>query len=172
MDSTLSDFAKDLDITRTDHLPVIAAFCRELGIDRTVNRLVPTQMKLDAGTVVVGMILDTLSGRTPLYRLHEFFEGQDTELLFGTPVAPAAFNDDATGRVLDRLDEAGTMKVLTEVSLRACERFGLRTDCGHFDTTSVNVWGDYANSTPDGDTPHITYGYSTPAAMTNAGANG
>jgi len=30
-------------------------------------------MGVDAGTVVLAMVLDTLSGRSPLYRLEEFF---------------------------------------------------------------------------------------------------
>jgi transposase len=160
MENALSSIADDIEISQTNHLPVIAAFCRELRIDQIINRLVPTEMNLDAGTVVVGMILDTLSGRTPLYRLHEFFEHQDTELLFGSPISANAFNDDAVGRVLDRLHQAGTMKILTEISLGACERFALSTDHGHFDTTSVNVWGDYKDSSAGQEAPHITYGYS------------
>ncbi len=44
MDRALSDFAKDLDIRQTNHLPVIAAFCRELRIDQIINRLVPTSI--------------------------------------------------------------------------------------------------------------------------------
>jgi hypothetical protein len=35
-------------------------------------------MTIDPGTIVLGMILDTLSGRSPLYRLEEFFTHQDT----------------------------------------------------------------------------------------------
>ena len=29
-------------------------------------------MAVDAGTIVLGLVLDTLSGRSPLYRLEEF----------------------------------------------------------------------------------------------------
>jgi transposase len=160
LSASLSELSAELRIQEADHLPVIAAFCRSMGIREIVNRLVPTEMDLDAGTVVIGMILDTLSGRTPLYRLHEFFKDRDTELLFGTEIAPAAFNDDAVGRVLDRLYDAGTMKIFTEVSLRVCKGFNIRTDRGNFDTTSVNVWGDYSSSTAAGKAPHITYGKS------------
>jgi hypothetical protein len=38
------------------------------------------------GLVVVAMVLDTLSGRSPLYRLIDFFEGKDTELLLGEDI--------------------------------------------------------------------------------------
>jgi transposase len=160
MDNSLSDIASSLEISQPAQLPVIAAFCRQIGIDAIINRLVPTEMDLDAGTVVIGMILDTLCGRSPLYQLHQFFRGQDTELLFGIPLAATAFNDDAVGRVLDRLHGVGTMKIFTEISLQACKRFQVQTHCGNFDTTSVNVWGNYDCSTPEGNAPHVTYGHS------------
>jgi hypothetical protein len=78
----------------------------ELGLVSLINHYVPTEMGVDAGTVVLAMVLDTLSGRSPLYRLEEFFAQQDTELLLGKAVLPQALNDDTAGRVLDRLYEA------------------------------------------------------------------
>jgi hypothetical protein len=155
MEPSLADLSKTVDVCQTDHLPVIAAFCRELKIDKIVSRLVPSEMNLDPGTVVIGMILDTLSGRSPLYQLQDFFEHQDTELLFGEHIPFTAFNDDAVGRVLDRLHNVGTMKIFTEISLAACQRFELATDRGHFDTTSVNVWGEYKNSEAGGMPPTL-----------------
>jgi hypothetical protein len=43
-------------------------------------------MEVDAGTVVLALVLDTLSGRSPLYRLEEFFAQHDTALLLGKAV--------------------------------------------------------------------------------------
>ena len=67
-------------------------------------------MEISPGRVVLAMILDALSGRSPLFRLHEFFEGKDTELLLGEKIEPAQLNDWTLGRVLDRLYEYGTQK--------------------------------------------------------------
>jgi hypothetical protein len=78
-----------------------------------INQVVPTEMDVDPGTIVLGMILDTLSGRSPLYRLEEFFTYQDTALLLGKAIAPEVFNDDTVGRVLERLYDVGTMKIFT-----------------------------------------------------------
>ena len=50
-----------------NHLLVAAAFCRRIGL--MVNRVVPTGMDVDVGSIVQDMVLDTLSGRSPLYRL-------------------------------------------------------------------------------------------------------
>jgi hypothetical protein len=75
-----------MQIARANHLPVIAAFCRRIDLVETINRIVPTEMEVSVGIIMQGMILDTLSGRSPLYRLAEFFEHQDTELLLGKEV--------------------------------------------------------------------------------------
>ena len=63
------------------HLPIIKAYADQLGLVGLINHYVPTAMDVDAGTIVLGLVLDTLSGRSPLYRLEEFFAHQDTELL-------------------------------------------------------------------------------------------
>jgi transposase len=143
-----------------DRLPIISAYCHKIGIAESINAGVESKADIDAGTVVTAMILDTLSGRTPLYRFEEFFEHQDTELLLGREIDAWRFTDDVLGRALDRLHAAGTMKAFTDISLKACRLFGVDTGQGHFDTTSVNLWGDYADSVAGGPAPHITYGFS------------
>src|SRR5215471_6533357 len=80
------------------HLPIVTAYADKIGLVEVINQIVPTEMAIDPGTIVLGMILDTLSGRSPLYRLTEFFAHQDTALLLGKTVAPATFDDDTVGR--------------------------------------------------------------------------
>ena len=94
---------------QVQHLPIVKAYADKIGLVEASNDVVPTEMAIDPGTIVLGMILDTLSGRSPLYRLEEFFTHQDTVLLLGKPVAPSAFDDDTVGRVLDRLYGTGTI---------------------------------------------------------------
>ena len=128
------------------HLPIVKAYADEIGLVEAINEVVPTEMTIDPGTIVLGMILDTLSGRSPLYRLEEFFTHQDTALLLGKTVAPEAFQDDTVGRVLERLYDTGTMKVFTACAVRADQVFHFDKRYVHFDTTSVSVYGDYLPS--------------------------
>ena len=100
-------------------------------------------MDVDAGTVVLGLVLDTLSGRSPLSRLEEFFAHQDTEILLGKALPPHAFNDDTVGRVLDRLYDFGIMRLFTACAVRAATQFGLERRYVPFDTPSRKVWGAY-----------------------------
>jgi hypothetical protein len=132
-----------IEVYPVQHLPIIKAYADQLGLVSLINHYVPTAMEVDAGTVVLAMVLDTLSGRSPLYRLEEFFALQDTALLLGKPVPPQALHDDTAGRVLDRLYDFGPMRLFTACAVRAAMRFGLERRYGHFDTTSHSVWGEY-----------------------------
>src|SRR5712692_1850921 len=148
---------------QVQHLPIMKAYADKMGLVEVINQLVPTEMAIDPGTIVLGMILDTLSGRSPLYRLEEFFAHQDTALLLGKAIAPGTFDDDTVGRVLDRLYDTGTMKVFTACAVRADQVFGFDKRYVHFDTTSMTVYGDYVlpEETEEQKVPlTITHGYS------------
>ena len=56
-------------------------------------------------------------------------------------ISPDKLNDDAAGRVLDRLYEVGTSKILSGVAVRVVKLFELDTSHAHHDTTSpYGVW--------------------------------
>lgn len=150
----------ELEAYQVQHLPIVKAYADKIGLVEAVNELVPTDMEVDPGTIVLGMILDTLSGRSPLYRLEECFAQHDTELLLGKALPPHAFNDDTVGRVLDRLYTVGTMKLFTACAVGADQVFGFDKQYVHFDTTSRSVHGDYLLP-EDQEVPFtITHGYS------------
>ena len=156
----IKDLLSQMQITRPDHLPIVAAFCRRIGLIDVIDRIVPNEMEVSVGTLVQGMVLDTLSGRSPLYRLEEFFEHQDTQLLLGQEVDPTSFNDTTVARAMDAVFDIGAEKVFSEVAFSASCMFPLDKRYVHFDTTSVNVWGDYDSCTSNSDSINITYGYS------------
>jgi len=149
-----------IEVYPVHHLPILKAYADQLGLVSLINHYVPTAMGVDAGTVVLAMVLDTLSGRSPLYRLEEFFAQQDTALLLGKAVPPQALNDDTAGRVLDRLYDFGTMRLFTACAVRAAMRFSLERRYVHFDTTSRSVWGDYQFAETQDLPFQVTYGYS------------
>ena len=151
--TSAQQFVDDSTMPRVGHIPAIARMCHRLGLIDRINKSIPCNTDVDLGTLVTGMVCDTLSGRSPLYKVEEFIAGQDTGLLFGIPVDPHGFNDDALGNALDRIHNKGTLKLFTEVALRAASVFDLDTTRCSFDTTSVNVWGDYNTSVPEKKPP-------------------
>lgn len=149
-------------IRRVDHLPIVSAYCQKIELIDTINQLVPNKMEVSPGIIVQGMVLDTLSGRSPLYRLVDFFKHQDIELLLGQDIDVNAFNDTTVGRAIDFIFDSGTMKVFQTLALKASNIFNCEKKYLHFDTTSMSVWGDYDlynnhNKTED---LKITYGHS------------
>ena len=150
----------DIEAQQVDHLPIIKTFADDLDLVETVNRLVPTQMEVKPGIVVLGLVLDTLTGRSPLYRLVEFYEGRDTELLLGERVPASTFNDDTVGRVLDLLFETGTQQIFSELAMKAVRKNGISTRAVHFDTTSVSVHGEYRVDEASSPPFEIVEGYS------------
>ena len=89
--SSTQQFVDDSTMLRVGHIPAIARMCHRLGLIDLINRSIPCNTDLDLGTLVTGMVCDTLSGRSPLYKVEEFIAEQDTELLFGIPVDPHNF---------------------------------------------------------------------------------
>ena len=156
------DIPAEIEVFAIKHLPIIRAYAEQLGVIELLNDRVESEMDVEPGIMFLGMILDTLSGRSPLYRLEAFFEQQDVELLLGQPIKAKSFNDDNVGRFLDKVYEAGTMKLFTEIALRAVKQFGLNCGHVHFDTTSMSVFGAYSGQPQqEGELPYeITYGYS------------
>jgi transposase len=153
---------KDAEIFSYGHLPAAAAFCRRLGLEKLVNDMVPSKMNVSPGIMVQAMVLDTLSGRSPLYRIKTFMEEQDVELLLGEDLSANTFSDINIGRSLDAIFKAGPSKIVTELGVRATGTFALDTTAPSYDTTSTNVWGDYRACEGDSPPPGscITWGYS------------
>jgi transposase len=142
-----------------NHLAIAAAYCRAIKVKETVNRLVPSRMEVDPGTVVVAMLLDTLGGRSPLYRLADTFEEKDLGLLLGSSIPASSLNDTNVGRVLDAIFEFGASKIITEVAIEAVRFFDIDVSVVSYDTTSTSVWGQYIQSGKKGG-PKLTYGHS------------
>jgi hypothetical protein len=129
--------AQDISAAQVNHLPIVAHFARRLGLVQIINRLVPTQMEVEPGLIALGLVLDTLSGRSPLYHLQTAFEACDRALLFGQDVPAQSFSDDTVGRMLECFYEVGTQRIFLALSLAALERFPVSTQHVHFGLSSV-----------------------------------
>ena len=51
-----------LTAAQVNHLPIVARYARRLGLVELVNRLVPVEMDVEPGIMVLGLVLDTLCG--------------------------------------------------------------------------------------------------------------
>ncbi len=149
---------EEWNFTDVKFLSIFKEYAKRINLVETINTMTDSKMELSPGDAVLGMILDTVSGRTLLYRLEQASDQTDTELIFGKPMSPDKFNDTNLGRELDKLFETGTQKIFSQISQNAIGCFKLDTRHHHFDTTSVSVFGAYEDH-PDTQL-NITYGYS------------
>jgi transposase len=138
---------------------LIAAYLRRLGLVEMVNRMVrwdEEQWKVSPGQLVMALLINVLDSHRPLYRVEKYFAERDTEALLGKGVQAEHLHDDALGRALDRLAEAGAPQLLTQMAARAMAKGDVKVTTLHADTTSWSVAGAYEG---EGDL-NITYGYS------------
>ncbi|MEC5270215.1 IS1634 family transposase, partial [Heyndrickxia coagulans] len=130
-------------------------------LEKTINDLVKwdsVRCHISPGTRIKALVLNILCSGKPLYKVHEFYQNLDSEMLFDTSVSPDQLNDDALGRALDYLYEAEAWKVYSTLALKALKKLNLPIGILHNDTTSISVYGEYKQPKEDG--LQITYGYS------------
>ena len=139
---------QSLEITQVNWLPIARAFIEQIELESIIDRLVPNEMRISVSQVVMGMVLDALSGRTPLFRLQDSLTASTSEVLLGQEVPSETFADHNVGRVLDKLFEAGTTKIFSEIAQKAVEVFEIDPSHVHGDTTSVSLYGDYDCADP------------------------
>jgi transposase len=123
-------------------LPVVADFCRRLGIREIVDAACPVRdvATLTHGQVIEVLVANRLTSPAPLLHVQSWAGGWAVPEVFG--VAAEALNDDRVARALDaaapRLDH-----IVGSVGLAAVGAFGLDVTRMHWDMTSVSLHGAY-----------------------------
>ena len=149
-------------VERLDHLGVIAAVIKDLGLIDMINaRLVPdAQEVLTPGEAVAGMILNGLGfANRPLSLTPQFFANKPLDLLLREGLEAELFNRFKLGRTLDEAYTYGCDVLFQELALAVCAQEGIDQRFNHLDTTSFALTGVYV---PDSDEHAITitHGYS------------
>lgn len=97
------------------------------------------------------------------YRIKEFYQDRDRDVLFGLGIAAEDLNDDALGRALDWLCNIGIDALYPGLAASVLREIGDLPAAGdwlgiHADTTSMSVTGQYDHD--DEDSLRLTRGYS------------
>jgi len=146
-----------------DHLGLISVLCQELGISKFIDEQLPNQSDhrhISYGQLLVAMILNGLGfvSRT-LHMVPDYFSDKPVERLIGVGIKAEHINDDALGRLLDKLYELGVSELYQGLSERVVSHLGLPCDLVHLDSTSFHVDGEYLADI-DAKGIRITKGYS------------
>lgn len=149
-------------VARLDHLGLIAAVMKDLGLIAMIDRrLVPDEQEVvTPGEAIAGMILNGLGfANRPLSLTPQFFANKPLDLLFRDGIDAEMFNRFKLGRTLDEAHAYGCNLLFEELALAVCTHEGIDLRCNHLDTTSFSLTGEYI---PDSDEHAmcITHGYS------------
>ena len=143
------------------HYGIISGICNEIELVDQINKLAGSnpQRKVSIGECTKAMIINGMGYTTrPLYLAHQFYETKPLCHLIKPDVDSSDFNDDALGRTLDALYEKGCTTIFSHIAMNAAKQYGVDLKFRHFDTTNMQVYGEYADQ--DQATQLINFGYA------------
>jgi transposase len=149
---------EDISGKALDHLGLVAATLEKIGlIDKIDQRLPLENPKTTMGQRVAAMIFNGLGF---MYMFPEFLDTKPVDRLFCGDVKADYFHDDALGRCLDAIYAYGVTKLFSEVAFEIGIEQKLLGRTFNIDTTSLTVYGDYAEEEEE-EVPEVIVPSST-----------
>src|SRR5262249_48898843 len=115
---------------------------------------------LSCGRGVEAMVLAILDGHHALYKVGKRLEERGMVALLQPGCTRAALNDYRLGHILDALFGANLNRVFSAVALRALAVYTIPTPWLHQDTTTIALYGAYADDPQTPGAPRPAYGHS------------
>jgi transposase len=144
------------------HLPLVLGVLRRLEVATVIDRLIPPHPAhvLSCGRGVEALVLAILDGDHALYKVGRRMEERGMIALLQAGLTRASLNDYRLGHILDALFAANLNKVFGAVALKALEVYAVPTPWLHQDTTTITLYGAYADEPKSPEAPHPAYGHS------------
>jgi transposase len=144
------------------HLPLVLGVLRRLEVATVIDRLIPPHPAhgLSGGRGVEALGLAILDGHHALYKVGRRLEERGLVALLQPGLTRAALNDHRLGHILDALFAANLNKVYSAVALKALEVYTIATPWLHQDTTTIALYGAYADEPQTPGAPRPAYGHS------------
>src|SRR5499427_2795218 len=144
------------------HLPLVLGVLRRLEVATLIDGLIPPHPAhgLSCGRGVEVLVLAILDGHHALYKVGRRLEERGMVTLRQPELTRAALNDYRLGHILDALFAANLNKVFGGVALKALEVYAIPTPWLHQDTTTIALYGAYADEPQTPGAPRPAYGHS------------
>jgi transposase len=143
---------------------LITGLSQQVGLDTIFNTHLEQHLgrpvDVPYGVLAQLMLINIADDHHPLSRMDDYYKNKDLESLFGQPVDYKKLNDDRFGGLLDAMIEAGCASLLSDISVSAFKRYGIKLTNVNFDTTSKVMWGEYVTDEGIIGAIDITFGYS------------
>src|SRR5215813_7908661 len=144
------------------HVPLVLGVLRCLEVATVIDRLIPPHPAhgLSCGRGVEALVLAILDGHHALYKVGRRLEERGMVALLQPGLTRAALNDYRLGHILDALFAANLNTVFGAVALKALEVYAIATPWLHQDTTTIALYGAYADEPSSPGAPRPAYGHS------------
>jgi len=144
------------------HMPLVLGVLRRLEVATVIDRLIPPHPAhgLSCGRGVEALVLAILEGHHALYKVGRRLEERGMVTLLQPELTRAALNDYRLGHILDALFAANLNTVFGVVALKALEVYAIPTPWLHQDTTTIALYGAYADEPQTLGAPRPAYGHS------------
>lgn len=125
---------------------VAMALYESIGLGRLIDRRCrfrPGHRIMSPGMVVKALIGPTFNihEKFPLYLVNKAYQSAPVDRLFGPNVEKDDLYDNALGRGLDALFDAGLDSLFMDCANLCVERFGFHSDVYHMDSTDISFYG-------------------------------
>jgi transposase len=144
------------------HLPLILGVLRRLEVATVVDGLItphPAHV-LSAGRGVEALVLAILDGDHALYKVGQRLEERGMMDLLQPGLTRTSLHDYRLGHILDALFAANLNQVFSAMALKALEVYAIPTPWLHQDTTTIALYGAYADEPKTVGAPRPAYGHS------------
>lgn len=152
-------------------LPVVAAMLEQWGLASIVDQVAPWDGDVSLGTLVEVLVTNRLLEPQAMYAVGDW--ARQAAVAEYHRLTAEQLNDDRLGRALERVAEHG-MELQSAATLGAVKTWQLKVKQIHYDITTAELYGAYANAQPTADTdpgtgpspttvpivPFPTYGHS------------
>jgi transposase len=144
------------------HWPLVLGVLRRLEVATVIDRLIPPHPAhvLSCGRGVEALVLAIVDGDHALYKVGQRLEERGMVALLQPGLTRASLNDYRFGHILDALFAANLNTVFSAVALKALEVYAIPTPWLHQDTTTIALYGVYADDPKTPGAPRPAYGHS------------
>jgi transposase len=129
-------------------LPLVAAMLEQWGLAEIVDQVVPWEGEVSLGTLVEVLVVNRLLNPKAMYAVGDWAAQAAVTDYYG--LTAEQLNDDRLGRALERIADQGAA-VQSAATLAAVRQWRLKVQQIHYDISTAELYGAYANAQPAAD---------------------
>ena len=144
------------------HLPLVLGVLRKLEVAQLIDTLIPPNPAhvLSNGRGVEALVLAILDGHHALYKVGRRLDERGMLPLLQPGLEMLSVHDTRLGQILDALFAANLNEVFGAIALKTLEIYAISTPWIHHDTTTISLYGAYADVSDASTAPRPAYGHN------------